>query len=180
MLALALAAALSVHGGPQVDSLAIYAALLQEVRTHYPGVPVVLAQTRSGVACMPLCGARLRDPDAPAPADTTPGPAPVAHSDGLLRQLRERALIDATCRVPADTFGCEGTFPGYIFAGLGEIQESPPRGPPRVEGGVWVKLALLVPCTTNCRTPGPDEPYFPDAFGYWSLSSAATTVPGRW
>lgn len=175
MLAFVLAVILGLHGcappaavSPpvvtHVDTAAIYSVLLRKVRDAYPGLPILLAETRSGVACMPHCGARFRG----GAGGTEPPTSSQDHSPALIQLLRDRGLVQATCIVPERTFGCLG-HPGELFIGLGEIQTAPPRGPLPVEGGVWVKVALLVPCETDCRTPAPGEPYFPDGFGLWFL-----------
>ena len=177
MLILLLLALLGTHGsaaphglgssvGEPVDSLEIYSALLQKIRGAYPGFPVLLAETRSGVACMPHCGATYRG--RPVDERSTNAVEPQDHSPELLRRLLDRGLVQATCVVPERTFGCLGRR-GQIFVGLGEIQASPPGGPRPVEGGVWVKVVLLLPCTVDCRPREPGEPYFPDGFGLWFL-----------
>lgn len=161
-----LIAALSLQQ-PPVDTAAVYAGVLEVVRAERPALPVVLARTRSGVACMPLCGAGLRDPDRP-PEPERNSIAATEHSPAVIRRLMERGLVDATCDAAPRTFGCRG-FREHLFVALGEVQESPVAGPRPVEGGVWVKVALLAPCGERCPKPGSDEPYFPDGYGLWYL-----------
>jgi hypothetical protein len=158
--------ALSLQQSPGVDSVQVYAAILNRVRDAYPELPVLMSETRKGVACMPHCGAQLRDLDA-EPADAAETPTG-NHSSQVLDSLRRLELIDRTCPVQERVFGCLG-HPGYLFVALGEISEAPDGGPAPVRGGVWVRTAFLVPCTTNCRERSADEPYFPDAFGLWFL-----------
>lgn len=175
---LLLALVLQGYGAP--DSTEVYAAILQEVRREYRGLPVVLAETRAGVACMPHCGARLRDPDgAVAPEAPEAQLADGDHSPELLRVLRSRGLIDHVCAVDASRLGCSG-YPGNLFVALGELSAAPTGGPAPVDGAVWVKAAVLVPCTYARRCPraGSDDPYFPDAFGIWFL--LAPDPDGTW
>ena len=160
MLMLLLAAGLAMQTGPLPDSAAIYSVLLRGVRAENPGVPVVLAETRSGVECMPHCGAILDGEPGVEAAEHT-----AEHGAELAKTLRERGLIEATCRASPNTFGCAG-HPGHIFVGLGEISERPRSGPPPVEGPYWVKVALLLPCGASCASAGPAHL---DAFGYWAL-----------
>lgn len=163
-----LAASLLPLRQPSVDSAAVYSAILTQVRAEHPALPVALAETRSGVACMPHCGARLRDADAAAPAaEERVGES---HSAVLLSALTERGLVDRTCAVRPRVFGCPDA-PAHLFVALGEISAEPPEGPPPVPGGVWVRAAFLVPCERDC-TRAPGEPYFPDAFGSWFLLEA--------
>jgi hypothetical protein len=166
MIALAMLIAMGFQAGPAVDSVAVYSAILSQVRSEYPGQEITLSETRSGVECMPHCGAMLRDPGGVAPEPAV-GPAPVNHSPGLLRALRQRRRIEATCAVRPDDFGCSEQ-PRRLFVALGEISSAPRRGPAPVEGGVWVQVAFLVPdaCGTGTRAA---ESSFPDAFGYWYL-----------
>jgi hypothetical protein len=152
---------------PAVDTAAVYAGVLEVVRAEHPELPVVLARTRSGVACMPLCGAGLRAPDQP-PEPERDSIVATEHSSALIGRLMERGLVDAACDVAPRTFGCRG-FREHLFVALGEVQESPVEGPRRVEGGVWMKVALLAPCGERCPKPGSDEPYFPDGYGLWYL-----------
>jgi hypothetical protein len=155
-------------GAPVPDPVAVYAPILQEVRSQYPGIPIAMAETRSDAECMPHCGAQLRNPD----SGFRPGTVRVRvdHSEEVLGALRAHGLIDVSCRVRESTFGC-GDYPGFFFVALGEISAAPMSGPARVEGAVWVKAAFLVPClyTGRCPPPDSDEPYFPDAFGVWFL-----------
>ena len=164
-----------------VDSAAVYATLLERLRAEYPEFPVVLAETRSGVGCMPICGAALREPDRPAPPPAPPVEAR-AHSPELIGRLRSRGLVDATCEARALTFGCKG-YPRHLFVALGEIQPTLPQGRRPVEGGVWVRMAVLVPCTTDCPRPGSTDPYFPNGYGLWFLltpgENGAWEVVGR-
>jgi hypothetical protein len=145
-----------------VDTTAIYSAVLAQLHTEYPATPFVLAETRSGVACMPHCGVAFRG--------ASPGDSSTAqdHSPALMEQLRQAGLIDATCTVPERTFGCAGPA-GHIFVALGEVQTSPPDGPPAVEGGYWVKVALLVPCARGCAPADSGDGAMPNGFGYWEL-----------
>jgi hypothetical protein len=158
--------ALGAQQPPAVDSLAVYARILDQVRTEFPARPVALATTRSGVDCMPLCGVRLRDPDA-AVDTTVMASAPGAdHSAALLDSLRTRGLIERTCAVRQGWYGCPD-YPEHLFVALGEIVTHPVNGPASVEDGVWVKVALLVPSTGSCGQTR--EPCHPDAMGYWYL-----------
>jgi hypothetical protein len=160
--------ALMLQGYGATDSADVYAAILQDVRREYRGLPVALAETRAGVACMPHCGARIRDPDGAAAPEAPPGDGD--HSPALLRDLRSRGLIDHVCAVVASRFGCSD-YPGHLFVALGDLSAAPTGGPAAVDGAVWVKAAFLVPCThaRRCPQPGSDAPYFPDAFGTWFL-----------
>jgi hypothetical protein len=165
MLSILVAALALLQGTPQ-DTTDIYSVVLREIRTEYPGLPVVLAETRSGVACMPHCGAQLREPDQTARPEER-DPRVDVHSAATVQQLRERGLVQETCAVQQNTFGCGPA--GNLFVGLGSIEESPRNGPPPVEGALWVKAAVLVPCTKSggggCRIP--------EAMGWWFLVSAA-------
>lgn len=158
--------ALGARQPPAVDSLAVYAEILEQVRTEFPGRAVALAKTRSGVDCMPLCGVRLRDPDG-AVDTTVVAVAPGAdHSLALLDSLRARGLIESACAVRQGWYGCPD-YPEHLFVALGEIAANPKNGPRPAADGVWVKVALLVPSTESC---GPArEPCHPDALGYWYL-----------
>lgn len=172
---LLLMAVLGVQAAPAPDTVEIYSAVLEATRAEVPGVPVVLAETRSGVACMPHCGARLRSPgESPGPEERV---EPQDHSGAVLQRLLGRGLIQATCEVPESTFGCAGR-PGHVFVGLGEIQASPPRGPGPEAGGLWVRAAFLVPCMTRCAASDTGRPRTPDAYGYWYLLRPGET--GRW
>ncbi|HEX2205155.1 MAG TPA: hypothetical protein VHG91_17720 [Longimicrobium sp.] len=149
-----------------VDSAAVYGALLERVRAEYPAFPVVLSEA-SDVECMPICGAVLRDPDRSANPPTPRLPRR-SHPPELLDRLRSRGLVDATCEAVALRFGCKG-YPRHLFVALGEIEPHPARGPRPVDGGVWVRVALLVPCTNDCPAPGSTDPYFPNGHGLWLL-----------
>jgi hypothetical protein len=165
---LAFLLAITIHQtGPGIDSVAVYSAILTQVRSEFPGRPIALAESRSDVECMPLCGAGLHDPNGPAEATglATPG---VEHSPALLAALKERKLVDATCVVPERTFGCAER-EDHLFVALGEITATPPEGPEPIEGGLWVKAAFLVPPTGSCAAPASDRACIPDAFGYWYL-----------
>lgn len=167
MLTMTLLLALGVQQASPVDSLAVYSAILSQVKEEFPGHQIALAETRSGVDCMPLCGVSLRDPDTHTNSPAT-RPADVAHSRQLMDALRSRGLVDETCRVEEGWYGCRA-YPGYLFVALGQITARPPRGPDPVEGGVWIKVALLVPCGERCTGPDADEMSHPEAFGYWYL-----------
>lgn len=164
MLTILVAALALLHGTPQ-DTTGIYSVVLREIRTEYPGLPVVLAETRSGVACMPHCGAQLREPDQTAGPESRNAGTDV-HSAATVQQLRELGLVQETCGVQQNTFGCGPA--GHLFVGLGSIEQSPHNGPPPVRGGLWVKAAVLVPCTESehegCSVP--------EALGWWFLVSA--------
>jgi hypothetical protein len=165
MPTLALITALAFQATLPADTAAAYVVILEQIRAEHPGLPVVLAETRSGVACMPHCGARAAGGHRTGDRrDTTSS----WHSAEVIRQLRDAGLVQATCEVPERTFGCTG-YPGHLFVALGEMQESPPRGPRRVDGGLWVKAAILVPGKEPCLPRDPGEPYYPDGFGYWFL-----------
>lgn len=166
MLINALLAAFALQVTP-VDSVAVYATLLERVREAYAAFPVVLSEA-SDVECMPICGAVLRDPDRSADPSAAPRMPRREHAPELLDRLRSRGLVDATCQAVALVFGCKG-YPRHLFVAMGEIESNPVRGPRPVEGGVWVRVALLVPCTTRCPQPGSTDPYFPDGFGLWFL-----------
>lgn len=157
------AAALAVRT-PPVDTVAVYATILREVRMRHPDVPVVLAETRSGVECMPHCGAIFQN--GPEPGQRAHAENPRDHSREVIRRLREQALIDTTCAVPADVFGCGTIHPGHLFVALGEIRESPPGGPRPEAEGFWVRVALLEP---EGAASGSDASATPDAYGIWTL-----------
>jgi hypothetical protein len=166
MLVPAAALVLALHSIPPIDSAAVYAPILEELRAEYPHLPIVLSETRSGVECMPHCGAELREPD----GGWVPRSAAEAvdHSSALIEALRSGGLVDASCPVQPRVFGC-ADHPRHLFVALGEISARPAAGPPEVEGAVWVKVAILVPCDIRCPSADPDEPYFPDGFGLWYL-----------
>lgn len=150
----------------QADSVEIYSAILRQVEAEYPGQRVVLAETRSGVRCMPVCGVALHDPEgSPVPSAPTPE---VSHSPGLLRELRDRGLIDATCAVQERFFGCEG-YSGHLFVALGQIEHTPRFGPVPVDRGLWVQTAFLVPCASAVRDVPSGKSCHPEMFGYWYL-----------
>ena len=176
MLRIGLLLALAVQPPSPVDSLAVYSEILEQVRAEFPARPVALARTRSGVDCMPLCGVRLRDPDGSA-ADAVASAPDIDHSATLLDSLRARGLIEATCAVREEWYGCP-EFPEHLFVALGEITDRPKQGPEAVAGGVWVKVALLVPCTGDCAARRASERYHPDALGYWYLLRQGTS--GTW
>jgi hypothetical protein len=167
-------AALGLSAGAQVrpDSVAIYSVILEQVRADHPGTPVVMAETRSGVSCMPHCGAALAG-EPPRHARE----AQTSHSRQSIRRLRKRGLINATCPPVRGTFGCPG-HPRHIFVGLGDIAQNPPDGPPAANGGYWVKVALLVPCAADCASRG-EESAHPNGFGYWAFVQRPTTG-GTW
>lgn len=162
MLSILVIAALAAFSEPKVDTAAVYAAVLSDIRAEHPGVPIVLAETRTGVECMPHCGARFQENALSAAAG--PAGTPRVHGAGVIRSLRHRELIDATCTVKPRVFGCLG-YAGHIFVGLGEISGSPRYGPPEVKGAYWVQVALLVPCKVRCEAGRAS----PDGFGYWVL-----------
>jgi hypothetical protein len=166
MLTFGLLLTLAVLQPPAVDSLAVYAAILEQVRGEFPARPVALARTRSGVECMPLCGVRTRDPD--GTAETVLVAPEVEHSAELLDSLRARRLIDDTCAVREGVYGCID-YPQHLFIALGEITAHPKRGPEPVGDGVWVQVALLIPCAVDCAAQQGRTGYHPDAFGYWYL-----------
>jgi hypothetical protein len=168
MLRIGLLLALSVQHPPTVDSLAVYSAILEQVRAEFPARAVALAQTRSGVDCMPLCGVQLRDPGNGAIEAVASAPPDVDHSVALLDSLRARGLIQDACAVREGWYGCP-ELPEHLFVALGEITSQPRRGPEPVTEGVWVKVALLVPCTGECTARRASEHYHPEAFGYWYL-----------
>lgn len=160
--------AVAITQAPGVDSVQVYAAILTAVRRAYPELPVVMSETRAAVQCMPLCGANLRDPDAP---DIIPRTVPIPegdHSPELLAKLTDLRLVDVTCPFEEGVFGCS-PLPRHLFVALGEIQEKPLRGPHPEAGAVWVRAAFLVPCIHNCPEITADRPFFPDAFGLWFL-----------
>lgn len=161
---------------PAVDSLAVYSEILEQVRTEFPGRPVALAKTRSGADCMPLCGVQLRDPDGAAGTTSgTSGAPEVSHSPALLDSLRTRGLIEHACATRDGWYGCPD-YPEHLFVALGEITTHPKGGPEPVADGVWVKVALLVPCAANCSRTGGHA--HPDAIGYWYLLRQAPD--GTW
>ena len=157
------------------DTAAAYTAVLRQIRTEYAELPVVLAETRSGVACMPHCGAELREPGQSKPVVSASAP-PEDHSPGVVRVLREHDLVQATCAVRQASFGC-ADHPDHLFVGLGALEERPRRGPPPVEGAFWLKAAILVPGTC-ASTPGQGR-NVPEAVGWWFLVSPAGT-DGEW
>ena len=167
-------AALGLSTGAQLppDSVAIYSVVLQQVRADHPGTPVVMAEARSGVACMPSCGASLV-------GDTQPRAHEIqtSHSRELSRTLRERGLIDATCPPVPDTYGCP-SHPRHLFVGLGDISRNPANGPPAENDGYWVKVAVLVPCAADCMSRAQASEHA-DGFGYWALVQRASEG-GMW
>ena len=167
--------ALGARQPPAVDSLAVYSEILEQVRTEFPARAVALARTRSGVRCMPLCGVRLRDPDAAADTTVVNSAPEAEHSFALLDSLRTRGLIERTCGVREGWYGCPD-YPEHLFVALGEITTHPEHGPEPVADGVWVQVALLVPCTRNCSHTS--ERHHPDAMGYWYLLRQADD--GTW
>jgi hypothetical protein len=167
--------ALPARQPPAVDSLAVYSEILGQVRTEFPGRPVALATTRSGVDCMPLCGVRLRDPGAAVDTTVIVSPPGADHSPALLDSLRTRGLIGHPCAVRQGWYGCPD-YPEHLFVALGEITTRPVNGPAPVADGVWVKVALLVPGTGSCGQTR--EPCHPDAMGYWYLLRRA--ADGTW
>jgi hypothetical protein len=156
---------LGAHQPPDVDSVAVYAEILRQVRTEFAADSLVLAKTRSGVDCMPMCGARLRSPDGAGSIVTDS--AQIQHSVALLDSLRALRLVEYTCAVRDQWYGCPD-YPEHLFVALGEITSEPRRGPEPVMGGVWVKVALLVPCKADRPDPAGD-PCHADALGYWYL-----------
>lgn len=176
MLKIILLLALGVQPWPAVDSVEVYSTILEQVRAEFPGRPVALATTRSGVECMPLCGVRLRNPDEGA-GETAPATSAVDHSVALLESLRARGLVQAACTVREGWYGCPD-HPEHLFVGLGEISRRPTSGPEPVPGGVWVKVALLVPCTEHCAAGRAGEHDHPEALGYWYLLRQGTD--GTW
>lgn len=168
MLRIGLLLALGMQQQPTVDSLGVYSAILEQVRAEFPARAVALANTRSGVDCMPLCGVHLRDPGNGA-AEAVASPPPDAnHSAALLDSLRARGVIQDACAVQEGWYGCP-EFPEHLFVALGDITSQPTRGPEPVTEGVWVKVALLVPCTGDCTARRASEHYHPETFGYWYL-----------
>lgn len=166
MLAYVLAATLTMLQGTPVDTASTYGAVLNDIRTSHPGLPVVLAESRSAVQCMPHCEARLRQPDGGAASN--PSSVPLSnHSQSLIRTLREMGLVQEWCKVPDGAFGCDG-HPDHLFVGLGEISEAPAGGPPKVEGALWVKAALLVPGASSCEADDRTCRH-PDGYGIWYL-----------
>jgi hypothetical protein len=164
MLTILVAALALLHGTPQ-DTTDIYSIVLREIRTEYPDLPVVLAETRSGVSCMPHCGAQLRELGQTVGPEERTADTDV-HSAATVQQLRELGLVQETCEVQQNTFGCGPA--GHLFVGLGSIEKSPRNGPPPVEGALWVKAAVLVPCAAS----GGEECRVPEALGWWFLVSA--------
>lgn len=161
-----LVAALALLQGPSRDTSEIYSVVLRELRAGHPGLPVVFAETRSGVACMPHCGAQLREPGQTARLEERNVP-PTLHPAATIQQLRSRGLVQETCLPELGSFGCGPA--GHLFVALGSIEKSPSDGPPPVEGALWVKAAVLVPCTESegerCRVP--------EGLGWWFLVSFA-------
>jgi hypothetical protein len=161
-----------------VDSVAVYSAILSEVRTHRPGLPIVLGDSRSGVACMPHCPANFREGVLADQQEHRDGPT--THSPEVLSALLKRGLIEAWCKTPDATLGCHG-HPGHMFIGLGTISAAPSRGPPPEQDGLWVRVAFLLP--GSCDHVEEEAACFPDAFGFWYLMTeedGAWSVKRRW
>lgn len=173
MIAMLVVAVALLQTVPVPDTAEVYTVVLQEVRNDYPALPVVLAESRSGVACMPHCGADLRDAGQTALPERLEAD-PMTHSPALLARLRERGVVQATCVVEPASFGCAG-HPGHLFVGLGTIQRAPPGGPPAVQDAFWVKAALLAPSAAD---GGDDGCGVPDALGWWFL--VTPTERGEW
>ena len=180
MLVLALAAALRV-GAPAaadtgaVDTFAVYSIVLAELHADHPRGSFVLAETRSGVECMPRCGAGLRDPDTAAKPQAQAA-ASIDHSPALIARLRRAGLVDATCPVRDRTFGCRAAR-GRVFLALGEVEDNPP-GPPwnGKDGEYWVKVALLL-APGPCGGPSEGDAWMADGVVYWMF---VKREEGRW
>src|SRR5687768_8713504 len=127
MLTIGLLIALTMQQPPVVDSVLVYSEILAQVRAEFPARAVALATTRSGVECMPLCGAGLRDPDG-GTSDIVDSAPEITHSTELLNSLRSRGLVEDTCEVREGWYGCPD-HPEHLFVALGEITTRPRRGP---------------------------------------------------
>lgn len=138
MTALALLIALGVLSSQEIDTAAVYSTLLQAVRGEHPGRVTVLSETWSDVECMPHCSTSISEDR--------------AHSEQVLQRLRTEGLIQAQCRVGRSSLGC-GAAAGRLFVALGEIRPDTPEGGQRVDGGVWVMVVTVAPCTGSCRFP---------------------------
>jgi hypothetical protein len=161
-----LLAALQIAGSPSPDSAAVYTLLLQGVRTEHPDARIILSETRSGVRCMPHCGASS---SAETPPDSRERPADeTRHGPSLVAALREKKLIDGTCPVTPRVFGCPEAARS-VFVGLGEIAERPEGSPPAVEGSYWVRVAILDRHPSPCSSETDPEDSEPEGFGYWAL-----------
>ncbi|HEX8452781.1 MAG TPA: hypothetical protein VF647_11835 [Longimicrobium sp.] len=160
-------AVLQLAGGPPpVDSASVYALLLQGVRAEYADARIVLSETRSGVGCMPHCGASVPDesPITPEPRQANEA----THGPALVAQLREKKLIDGTCSVSPRVYGCaEAT--NAVFVGLGEIAERPEGSPPPAEGPYWVRVAILDMRRSPPSRQADEDAAHPVGFGYWAL-----------
>ena len=161
-----LLAALQLAGSPPVDSAAVYTLIIQGVRAEHPGARMILSETRSGVSCMPHCGASAPD-GTPIGSRTRPADE-TTHSPSLVAELREKKLIDGTCSVTPRVFGCPEAARS-VFVGLGEIAERPEGSPPAVEGSYWVRVAILDLRPSPCSTERDSEDAHPEGFGYWAL-----------
>ena len=123
--------------GPQtpVDTVAVYDAVLHEIRTEHPSLPVALSAR---------------------PWDAEPCAAPCAepkpHSDRVLRRLRSEGVVDAVCVVPENHLNCP-TEARKLFVALGRIRSTAPAGLETRPGGVWVRATTIVPCGSDCRVP---------------------------
>jgi hypothetical protein len=152
-------------------SLKVYAPILEHARTAYParpGLPVVFSETISDVECAPHCG------------DSTAFRQ--RHSAELIRQLRSRGLIQATCRTRVGRLGCP-SHPKHLFVALSSIRalrngtKIEPVMEPRAAGAdagggsdslavpvdVWVEAVVYAPCPAPV---GSDRCRSPDAVGY--------------
>jgi hypothetical protein len=111
-----LLAALQLAGSPPMDSAAVYTLLLHEVRAEHADARIILSETRSGVSCMPHCGASAPDGTL---IDSQTGPGiEVTHGPSLVAKLREEKLIDGTCPVTPRVFALVPEAAKSVFVGL--------------------------------------------------------------
>jgi hypothetical protein len=133
MIAFALATLLLSRARPPVDTAAVYAAVVREVRAGHPTLQVALATS-------------VREAFEPSPS------APREHSPAVLRKLRSSGLVDATCTVPPNYVSCSGqeTRMSLALGGI-RVQERAVAEVPA--GAVWVMASVILPCAGECRTP---------------------------
>lgn len=147
MLTLAFWATLALQPQPAMDTVAVYAAVLQEIRAEYPGRSVVLSETRSDVECMPRCSGTVWSEDGKEPVTWE------EHAAELVQQLKHRGLVDATCRTRESVLGCRD-YSGHLFVALGTIQGDTPQPGTGEDAGVWILAVTHAGCSTPMGEKG--------------------------
>ena len=155
---LCLTGVLLLHVQVPVDTAKVYAAVLHDIRSEYPGAQLALSATAWDV----------KDGEPPC-ADTA---SPRRHSAATLERLRSARLIDAVCVVPENYVNCPDEA-GKLFVAVGGVRRGPPPGADTAVAGVWVLATVIPPCGGDCRVPEVTSTWYllvQEGYGAWKVA----------